>query len=508
MTPEEARILRHEIRTPVNHLIGYSELLLEEDGIEPESSSQLHNLREAARAVLGLVPQILTDDGTLSGGSESLAQRAGQLQSLAAALRAGPGTLPTADVDRLVSAAARLAELAGRLSGGETAADPAPGALHADREGTAETILVVDDDEANRDVLGRRLQRLGYRVVEARDGVEALERLSQGGIDLVLLDVMMPRLDGYAVLERHHSEPSLRDVPVIMISALDQMDSIVRCIELGAEDYLPKPFDPVLLKARVSACLEKKRLHDSEKELLETVSRQADELRNWNTQLEARVAEKIEEIERLSGMARFVPPQVFEAVRSGGHQLLQSHRSEITVLFTDLRGWTPFTESAEPEDVMDVLASLHAEIGPLIFEHGGTITQFTGDGVMVVFNDPLPCEDPAWQAVQLATRMRERAETLLASWQRKGHELPMGMGIAMGFATCGQIGFEGHYEYTAIGTVTNVASRLCAAAGGRTFMSQRLQSLVKDRVRWESVGALELKGLRQPLETYALLGLS
>ncbi len=272
MTPEEARELRHELRTPVNHLIGYSELLLEEEGVEETVAAHLEDVRSRARTLLGLVPQILAEDGTVSDGATTLAEQAGELWAVATALKASGNGLPAADLGRILSATERLVELAGRLTGGSIGVERDPGAVQGPRTGGPETILVVDDDEANRDVLGRRLQRLGYGVVEARDGLEALERMAEGGIDLVLLDVMMPRLDGYGVLERRRDEPALLDVPVIMISALDQMESIVRGIELGAEDYLPKPFDPILLKARIGASLEKKRRRDAELSYLRDVA--------------------------------------------------------------------------------------------------------------------------------------------------------------------------------------------------------------------------------------------
>ncbi len=271
MTPEEVRDLRHELRTPVNHLIGYTELLLEEDGIDVGNAARLNEIRGGARTVLGLVPLMLAEDGTVAEGAKALGDHARQLQRAASALRSSPGDLPTTDLDRLVSAAGRLVELASRLSTGAIGVDRDTGAIQDPRQGGRETILVVDDDEANRDVLGRRLQRLGYGVVEARDGIEALELLAADGIDLVLLDVMMPRLDGYGVLERRRQDPALREIPVIMISALDQMESIVRGIELGAEDYLPKPFDPILLRARISASLEKKRRRTAELSYLRDV---------------------------------------------------------------------------------------------------------------------------------------------------------------------------------------------------------------------------------------------
>ncbi len=511
MTPEEARELRHELRTPVNHLIGYAELLLEEDDASEADIEALDAVRARAREVLELVPGLLGEgvdgDGTAPVGSGeasvvTLVQRVEQLESLTARL-AATSTLPAADIDRLSVAAARLGSLATRLTAGPLLVQRDAGDAAAPMPGRLETVLVVDDDEANRNVLGRRLAKLGYGIVEACDGVEALERLAQpdAGIDLVLLDVMMPRLDGFAVLERHRADPAIRHIPVIMISALDDMASIVRCIEAGAEDYLPKPFDPVLLKARVAACMEKKRLRDAERELLAQVAA-------WNTELERRVAEQVQKVERFSVMRRFVPPQLVEVLAAGGISMLQSHRAEITVLFCDLRGFTSFAERSEPEDVMAVLREMHDAVGPVIFEQGGTLSQFTGDGMMVFFNDPIPCEGPERRAVTLGLAMRDRTERLADEWKRRGHDLRLGVGIATGYATCGQIGFDGRFEYTAIGTVVNLAARLCGQAeGGEVLAAERVVAALGDAVVTEPAGEIELKGMARPVAIHRVFAL-
>ncbi len=511
MTPEEARELRHELRTPVNHLIGYAELLLEEDDASEADVEALEAVRARAREVLELVPGMLGDgadgDGTTGAGSGeapvvTLVQRVEQLETLTAGL-AATSSLPAADIERLAVAAARLGSLATRLTAGPLLVQRDAGDAAAPMPGRLETVLVVDDDEANRNVLGRRLAKLGYGIVEARDGVEALERLSQpdAGIDLVLLDVMMPRLDGFAVLERVRADPAIRHIPIIMISALDDMASIVRCIEAGAEDYLPKPFDPVLLKARVAACMEKKHLRDAERELLAQVAA-------WNTELERRVAEQVQEVERFSVMRRFVPPQLVEVLEAGGASMLQSHRAEITVLFCDLRGFTSFAERSEPEDVMAVLREMHDAVGPVIFEQGGTLSQFTGDGMMVFFNDPIPCEGPERRAVILGLAMRDRTERLADEWKRRGHDLRLGVGIATGYATCGQIGFDGRFEYTAIGTVVNLAARLCGQAeGGEVLAAERVVAVLGDGVVSELAGEIELKGMARPVAIHRVMAL-
>ncbi len=505
MTPEQVRELRHELRTPVNHLIGYAELLLEEEGLTSANIAQLEGIRAVSRQVLELVPGIIDADGNPGESAARLRVHVSELEASTAALRAAPGVLPISDLERLTAAAVRLGELARKLATGTVSSASQPGVAEPPRPGRLETVLVVDDDEANRDVLGRRLQRLGYGVIDACDGVEALERMAAGGIDVVLLDVMMPRLDGFAVLERHRIDAAIRDIPVIMISALDDMASLVRCIEAGAEDYLTKPFDPVLLKARLGACMEKKRLRDNERALLARVEAQAEELHGWNRQLEQRVADQVQEVERLSLMRRFLPPQLADVITSGGIDLLKSHRREVTVLFCDLRGFTPFAERSEPEDVMAVLAELHNAVGPLVFEQGGTLAQFLGDGMMVFFNDPVPCDEPARRAVALALGMRDRAAMLSESWKRRGHDLRLGVGIATGYATCGQVGFEGRYEYAAIGTVTNLAARLCGEAkGGQVLISQRVFTMLDGAAHAEHVGDIEFKGIAQPVPTYVV----
>jgi adenylate cyclase len=504
----EASTVRHELRTPVNHVIGYADLLLEEGNLPPALEVSLGEVKALARQVLTVISGILDADAAVSRASVTTLD--GVVQALGIRVRALESDVAhEADVDRIRTGSARLAELVDALKWQQPDVPVAtPGETTAD-ESSADTrapvVLVVDDDEANRNVLSRRLFRLGYRVVEAANGREALAVLAADSVDLVLLDVMMPELDGYQVLEQRRRSALLREIPVIMISALDQVESVVRCVELGADDYLAKPFDPVLLQARVGACLEKKRLRDGERALGETVSRQADELRAWNAELERRVEEKAREVERLSLIERFVPPQLAAVLQSGSAELLKSHRREITVLFADLRGFTPFAEQAEPEDVMTVLREFHNAVGPLIFEHEGTLAQFTGDGMMVFFNDPIPCPDPAARAVRLAVAMRESTASLSTRWRRRGHELALGVGIAIGHATCGEIGFEGRFEYTAIGTVTNLASRLCAeAAGGQVLVAGRIAHLLEGQVSCEHVGDLALKGIARPVPTFAV----
>ncbi len=271
------------------------------------------------------------------------------------------------------------------------------------------SVLVVDDIEMNRDMLCALLEADGHKTAVAENGRLGLETIKADPYDLVLLDVMMPEMNGYQVLEQMKSDHALRDIPVIVLSALDEIGSVVRCIELGAEDYLPKPFDPVLLRARIGACLEKKRLRDQEVRL-------RNELEEWNKRLEERVKEQVAQLDRLSRLKRFFSPQLAELIVSGGTEdPLKTHRREITVVFLDLRGFTAFAETSEPEEVMGVLREYHAAMGKLILEHEGTLERFTGDGMMIFFNDPVSVPNPAERAIRMALAMRESVVELTAN---------------------------------------------------------------------------------------------
>ena len=356
-------------------------------------------------------------------------------------------------------------------------------------------ILVVDDTRLNRSVLVRALEEQGYQAREAADGRAALELLASadgGAVDVVLLDLEMPELDGYEVLRRMKADEALRHIPVIVISAVDELDSVVRCIEMGAADYLPKPFDASILRARLSASLASKRLHDLELDyaarqatLLETIERQRTEL------------------------ARFLSPQVAALVSSPeGQDLLDGHRRLITAVFSDLRGFTAFSETAEPEELFGVLREYQAAMGELILANGGTLEHFAGDGMLVFFNDPVPVADHEARAVRLAVAMRERFEALRGPWRKRGYELGFGVGVAVGHATLGRIGFEGRYDYGAIGMVVILASRLSAEAhDGQILLSQRAYAAVEDLVVGEPVGELSLKGFTRPVPAHNVLAL-
>jgi len=518
--PTAAAHLRHQLRTPLNHIIGYTEMLLEDvEGTRPELVGDLRDIHASARRLLVLVNEFLESPKGAAGTPDP----AGLTAPFTAAIdlivasaervtKHAGGTALRSDLARICSAAEHLLGVIhhsiGAPAGSGPARSEAPGAASPDAAGEPPgaaadaAILVVDDNDGNRDMLARRLARQGYRVEMAAGGAEALGILATTAVDLVLLDVMMPEMDGVEVLRRLKSHAEWRDLPVLMISALDEIDSVVRCIELGAEDYLAKPFDPVLLRARIGACLEKKRLRDQEARHLEALA-------EWNRRLEERVQAEVAKVERLGRLKRFVSPQLAELIVAGGaDDPLRTHRREVTVVFLDLRGFTAFTETAEPEELMAVLHEYHADMGKLILEHGGTLERFTGDGLMVFFNDPVLVDNPAEKAVRMAVAMRERVAELVTAWRKRGFGLDLGIGIAHGFATIGAIGFEGRMDYTAIGTVTNLAARLCGEAKpGQILVSQRVAGAVESMADIEPVGELSLKGFQRPVTAFSILGL-
>ena len=318
--------------------------------------------------------------------------------------------------------------------------------------------------------------------------------------DLILLDVMMPELNGYDVLERLRADPRLRDIPVVMISAVDEIESVIRCIKLGAEDYLPKPFNPTLLHARVSASLEKKILRDE-------VRSQAVQLANWNKKLEQRVQEQLAQLDHLGRLKRFFSPKLAEViVNGGGEGLLQPHRREVVVAFLDLRGFSAFTERFEPEEVISVLGDYHRAMGKLILAHEGTIEHFAGDGIMIFFNDPIALENPIANAVRMALAMQREFVPLRTAWRKRDFDLDLGIGIAQGYATLGAIGFEGRWDYACIGSVSNLAARLCGEAkGGQILINQKTLTLIEDEVEAVPLGEFSLKGFIRPIPVFNVI---
>jgi adenylate cyclase len=363
-------------------------------------------------------------------------------------------------------------------------------------------ILVVDDTPRNVKLLADLLSVKGYSVTTASSGREALAALDAALPDLVLLDVVMPEMSGYDVCQKIRAGQATTMIPIIMVTALDPAVERVKGIEAGADDFLSKPINQAELLARVKSLLRIKELHD-------TVQAQAQELADWNKTLEQRVQTQMEQLERLERLKRFFSPQLAELIVAGGaDDPLKTHRRDVTVVFLDLRGFTAFAESAEPEEVMAVLREYHAAMGRLIMEHEGTLECFIGDGMMVLFNDPVPVSNPQERAVRMALAMRGRFDELSTAWRKLGFDIGMGIGIAQGYATIGEIGFEGRKDYGSIGTVCNLASRLCGEAkAGQILIPQRLLGVMESLVDVEPVGELALKGFQRPVTAYNVLGL-
>ena len=360
-------------------------------------------------------------------------------------------------------------------------------------------VLVVDDVPQNVRLLEAVLTANDFAVTSASSGPEALERAQTSSPDLVLLDVQMHGMNGYEVCRRLREQPATTFLPVIMITASDT-EARKDAIEAGADDFVTKPFDQRELLLRVRSLVRLKRYHD-------TVESQAAELAELNRTLEARVQQQVEELERMSRLRRFLSPTLAELVLSQGESVLESHRREIAVLFADLRGWTSFSATTEPEEVTTVIRSFHDAMGSLIVEFGATVGWFAGDGLMVWFNDPIPCDDPAAEAVRMGLEMRDVMTGLVPRWRKRGHVLDLSIGVALGYATLGKIGFSGRYDYGAVGSVLNMASRLCDEADhGQILVSQRVFSEVEELVEATPAGTLSLKGFDLPVAAYSIAG--
>jgi class 3 adenylate cyclase len=334
-------------------------------------------------------------------------------------------------------------------------------------------ILVVDDTPQNVKLFADLLTAKGYEVTTAANGEQALESIAKRPPDLVLLDIMMPGINGYEVCRKIRENPATALLPVVLATSLDPNQERVKGIEAGADDFLAKPVNQAELFARVRSLLRIKGLQD----------------------------------ERLARLKSFFSPQLAEALAAGkGEEVLKTHRREITVEFFDLRGFTAFTDAAEPEEVMELLRSFHGALGKIVLEHQGTLERFAGDAVMVFFNDPLPVEKPAEHAVRTALAVQEAFAPIGQHWhKRSGFELGLGVGIAQGYATLGAIGFEGRWDYAAIGTVTNLAARLCAEAkGGQILADRKTMAALDGAFEFDPVGPFELKGFSKPVPAFAL----
>jgi class 3 adenylate cyclase len=361
------------------------------------------------------------------------------------------------------------------------------------RPGMTSKILIVDDDPFNLDLLEQELTEQSYVIERANDGQEGLEKVESFLPDVILLDYMMPKMNGIEVVKRLKQDERFKGIPVVLLTAKGSQKDKVAGLDAGADDYVAKPFDAVELLARVRSMMRIKQMRDA--------------LEEWNQTLASKVKAQVEEIQRMGRFKRYLPPQVAETIlKSDEEMLLRGHRREITAVFLDLRGFTAFSDSVEPEEVMDLLRTYHTEMGQLIFKYEGTLERFTGDGIMVFFNDPIPSADHTKKAACMALEMRAKMRELRAKWLKEGYDLDLGVGLATGYATLGNIGFEGRMDYGALGNVTNLASRLSEAAkGGQILTNQKTLSRIEDLVEAEPLDVLDLKGFVRPVPTFIIL---
>ena len=359
----------------------------------------------------------------------------------------------------------------------------------------ANKILIVDDEPFNLDLLEQELGEQGYLTERANDGAEALDKVETFEPDVILLDYMMPRMNGIETVKRLKDNPKHKAIPVILLTAKGSQEDKARGLDAGADDYVVKPFEPVELLARVRSMMRLKEMHDS--------------LDEWNRTLAARVEQQVGEMERMKRLRRYLSPQIADTlIESDDDSLFKTHRREITVVFVDLRGFTAFSDSAEPEEVMELLRTYHAAMGKLVFKYEGTLERFAGDGIMIFFNDPVPCADHTERAVRMAVEMRSGIQELRAGWLKRGYDLDLGIGLASSYATLGTIGFEGRMDYGAVGNVTNLAARLCdEAKGGQILTNQKTLSKVDDLVSFESAGDLHLKGFSRAVAAFSIIDL-
>ena len=365
------------------------------------------------------------------------------------------------------------------------------------------SILVAEDDAVARATLARGLEQEGHRVTTAADGRRALELLGTDPFDAVLLDIIMPEVDGVAVLAQMKADPRLRHLPVIVVTAVDDVASAVRCIEMGADDYLTKPFDPVLLRARLNAGLTKKRLHDLQAQHLEEVT-------GLNQRLEARIEEQMAELVRTGELRRFLPPQVADGLLSGSLGSDGLERRKVTILFSDMVGFTDLSDSLDPEELAEVLDEYLREMTAVLMAHGGTLDNYIGDGIMAVFGAPqaMEEEEQARNAVGAALRMRDRARELAARTRGRGipADLQIRVGINAGHCMIGVFGSEVLRAYKIVGFAANMAARLqTEATPGTILCGYRTYALVQDRVRAVRRGPLAVRGSARPVEAWEIL---
>jgi signal transduction histidine kinase/class 3 adenylate cyclase/CheY-like chemotaxis protein len=482
-------------------------------GIEPDELPHIFDrfrqaeggaAREYAGTGIGLA--LVKEIAELHGGEVSAHSSPGKGSAFRVTIPLGKAHLNPASISDAPEgvepvAASFPAFLLQEAAGTEDDAEETNAATAAAFDATKRVVIYAEDNADLRRYV-RDLLAQHYNVFVAPDGRAALELAREHPPDLILTDLMMPHATGRELLEAVRSDEALSAIPVILLTARAGLDARIESLDAGADDFLAKPFDEGELLARIRSLLRIKEYQD-------TISAQAAELAQWNRRLTERVGEQVREIERVGRLRRFLSPQVAEVILStGDDSALESHRREITVVFCDLRGFTRFSEVIEPEEVMRVLRDYHAAMGTVIFEYEGTLEHFEGDGMMVFFNDPIPVPDPEERAVRMAVAMRERAAELADGWRKRGYDLDFGVGIAVGYATLGRIGFEGRFDYGAVGSVVNLASRLGnEAAGGQILISPRVLAAVGEIVDTESVGELTLQGFHELQHVSNVVGL-
>jgi adenylate cyclase len=459
--------LDYQVRAPLNGVIGYSEILLENatDPGQEEVTADLHKIHAAGKVFLARLNNII-DYPKIDAGLKTATPEASDRSPL---------------IDSVMISLRELAQESAAVTGGETG-----------------SILVVDDNEINRDLLSRYLGRLGHAVQVAPDGRRALEMIDTGAFDLVLLDIIMPELNGYQVLQQLQNSPNWRDLPVIMISALDEMDSVVRCIELGAADYLSKPFNPVLLRARVGACLEKKRLRDLEKA-------QKKQLQELNAALEVRNRF----IRQTFG--RYLSDEIVETIleKPGGLKI-GGEKRQATILMSDLRGFTSLSERLPPEDVVSMVNIYLETMTEIILKYQGTIDEFIGDGILVIFGAPLERPDDARRAVACAVAMQLAMASVNDRNRQAGYpEVALGIGVNTGKMVVGNIGSKKRMKYGVVGRQVNLTARIESyTVGGQIFISEDTLKECGDIVQIDNAMQVMPKGVQEPLAIYEVGGIA
>lgn len=353
-------------------------------------------------------------------------------------------------------------------------------------------ILIVDDEPFNLDLLEQEFMDYDYLIERAVNGVEALEKADSFQPDVILLDFMMPKMNGLEVVKRLRANERQSGIPVILLTAKATQEDKVAGLDAGADDYVTKPFDSFELLARVRAMLRIKQMHDA--------------LEEWNRTLADKVNQQVAELQRMERLKRYLSPQIAKTILGNEQDLFKTHRREVTIVFLDLRGFTAFSDSAEPEEVMDFLRRYHGEMGRLVFKYNGTLERFMGDGIVVIFNDPIPCDDHVQKAARMCLEMRERVRELRTAWLKMGYDLDLGVGVAAGYATLGTIGFEGRMDYGTIGNLPNLAARLCAEAkGGQILTDLKTMSKLEDLFAAQTLEEVHLKGISRPVMAYNIL---